>query len=73
MHSIKLIVEPQELLTLSFSGKVELVNKAGEKFDVMTENLKAAANVSVHSSYTHCNVQKANEKGKLHECWLIYM
>ena len=58
---------------------VELVNKAGEKFNIMTENLTNAVNVSIYRRYVHTpvatsaqTVREAIEKGHHidNECWI---
>ena len=61
--------------------QVELVNKAGERFDIMTENLTDAVNVSIYNKYIHTpiiittnaqTVKDAISKGHYidNECWI---
>ena len=59
--------------------QVELVNKAGERFDIMTENLTNAVNVSIYNKYIHTpittnaqTVKEAISKGHYidNECWI---
>ena len=58
---------------------VELVNKNGEKFDIMTQNLTDAVNVSVYHDYIHTpirmeaeTIKKAIERGNYIDnlCWV---
>ena len=57
---------------------VDIVNKSGEKFDIFTENLRDATNVSIFNRYIHTplrmsedTIQKAISKGSYieNECW----
>ena len=59
--------------------QVELVNKDGERFDIMTENLTNAVNVSIYNKYIHTpittnaqTVKDAISKGRYidNECWV---
>ena len=59
--------------------KVELVNKAGERFNIMTENLTHAVNVSIYHRYIHTSItpntetiKEAINKGHHidNECWI---
>ena len=59
--------------------QVELVNKAGEKFNIMTENLTNSINVSIYHRYIHTpittsaqTVKQAISKGHYidNECWI---
>ena len=58
---------------------VDIVNKGGEKFDILTENLRDATNVSIFNRYIHTplrmsedTIQKAISKGNYieNECWI---
>ena len=58
---------------------VDIVNKRGEKFDILTENLRGATNVSIFNRYIHTplrmsedTIQKAISKGNCieNECWI---
>ena len=58
---------------------VERMNKNGEKFNILTENLRDATNVSMHHKYLHTpikmsegTIQKAIKKGNYieNECWI---
>ena len=59
--------------------QVELVNKAGEKFNIMTENLTNSVNVSIYHRYIHTpittsaqTIKQAISKGHYidNECWI---
>ena len=59
--------------------KVQMVNPAGEKFDIMTENLTDASHVSIYHNYIHTpiatnaeTVKEAIKKGHYieNECWI---
>ena len=58
---------------------VDMVNKDGEKFGILTENLRDATNVSIFNRYTHTplrmnedTIHKAINKGNYieNECWI---
>ena len=58
---------------------VDIVNKSGEQFDIHTENLQDATNVSIFNRYIHTplrmsedTIQKAISKGNYieNECWI---
>ena len=58
---------------------VEMMNKSGEKFDILTENLRDASNVSIYHKYIHTpikmsedTIQKAIKHGNYikNECWI---
>ena len=58
---------------------VEMMNKSGEKFDILTESLRDASNVSIYHTYTQTplkmsedTIQKAIKQGKYikNECWI---
>ena len=58
---------------------VDMVNKDGEKFDILTENLRDATNVSIFHRYIHTplrmnedTIHKAISKGNYieNECWI---
>ena len=58
---------------------VDIVNKSGEKFDILTEKLRDATNVSIFNRYIHTplrmsedTIQKAISKGTYieNECWI---
>ena len=59
--------------------QVELVNKEGERFDIMTENLTNAVNVSIYHKYIHTpittnaqTIKEAVSRGHYidNECWI---
>ena len=59
--------------------KVEVVNRNGEKYDILTENLRDASNVSIYHRYIHTpirmseeTIQQAIKKGNYieNECWI---
>ena len=59
--------------------KMEMMNKSGEKFDILAENLRDASNVSIYLKYIHTplkmsedTIQKAIKQGNYikNECWI---
>ena len=69
----------QNNLSCIVFNSVELVNKKGEKFNILTENLTDVQNVSLYHHYIHTpmkmeatTINKAIEKGNYIEnmCWV---